>query len=533
MHLCRLTRLLAAIAISCTIPSLALAGLDTWTSGGPAGQAIRALAIHPTVSTTLYAGSESTGMYRSVDGGDSWTPINTGLTDLRVFAISIDPLTPTVLLVGTNGGGVFRSLDAGDTWVDANVGLTNLSVFALVTDPAAPSTVYAGTNGGGVFRSLDGGTSWTVANVGLSNHYIQALAIDPASPAVLYAGTFFGGIFKTVDGAVNWSDTGLGALTVWTIAIDPLTPGTAYAGLLNGGVYKTTNSGALWLPMSAGITADPPTVRSIAIDPLTPTTLYAGTPQAGVFISIDAGLHWGPLNAGLTPLNVAAVRVDPVTPTILHAGTIGGGAFDYEQTGCDDGGQPVVCGPCSTCHPAYGCIGYAWSQCRKPTQLRTAKLTIKDKEPSTRDRIVWTWKRGQETPIEAYGDPLTDTLYDVCMIDESVTPPAVQMHATVEPALLCNGKPCWKAVEHRRYRYRNGDAIPDGVTKLLLNAGESSHAKVILKAKGELLGLPSLPMGLPFRLQLHNDLGECWGAVYTEAGTRKNEETQYVGKSGL
>jgi hypothetical protein len=85
-----------------------------WTGKGPEGQTIFALAIDPSTSTTLYAGTSGRGVLKSTDGGGNWTAVNAGLTNSYVEALAIDPSTPTTLYAGTRGG-VFKSTDGGVT----------------------------------------------------------------------------------------------------------------------------------------------------------------------------------------------------------------------------------------------------------------------------------------------------------------------------------------------------------------------------------------------------------------------------------
>ena len=101
-------------------------------------------------------------MFKSTDGGATWSPVNNGLTNKSVWALAIDPSTPTTLYAGT-WNGVFKSINGGTTW-SAN-GLTGNGVFALAIDPSTPTTLYAGTNGG-VFKSINGGTTWSATGTG-------------------------------------------------------------------------------------------------------------------------------------------------------------------------------------------------------------------------------------------------------------------------------------------------------------------------------------------------------------------------------
>ena len=109
--------------------------------------------------------------------------------------LAIDPNTPATVYAGTFGDGVFKSTNGGEDWTAMNTGLIDTHVFALAVDPSTPTTIYAGTWKGGVFKSTNGGENWTAMNTGLTNAYVRALAVDPINPSALYAGTE-NGVFK-------------------------------------------------------------------------------------------------------------------------------------------------------------------------------------------------------------------------------------------------------------------------------------------------------------------------------------------------
>src|SRR6266851_1805620 len=123
-----------------------------------------------------------------------------------VFALAIDPLTPTTIYAGTYLGGVFKSANGGASWSASNTGLTNTNVRALAIDPLTPTTIYAGTYlGGGVFKSANGGASWS-ASMTNTTYVVQMLAIDPRTPTTIYAAAdSFGGVFKSANGGATWS----------------------------------------------------------------------------------------------------------------------------------------------------------------------------------------------------------------------------------------------------------------------------------------------------------------------------------------
>jgi photosystem II stability/assembly factor-like uncharacterized protein/5-hydroxyisourate hydrolase-like protein (transthyretin family) len=353
------------------------AGVNQWTSNGPYGGVVRAVAIDPVTPTTLYAGSYGGGLFKSSDDGGSWRRLNAGLTYTDVTSIAINPTTSTKLFAGVYGAGVIKSTDGGSNWSQVNSGLTNTSIQALAIDPTTTTTLYAGTYGGGVFKSTDDGASWNqinsgLANInvlhiaidpmttstlyagtsggvfkstngggtwsqeysGLTNTSIQALAIDPTSTTTLYAGTAGAGVFKSTDGGVSWNqiNSGLTTTMVMTLAIDPTAPSTIFVGYFNG-LLRSTNGGASWNEvytshLSAGF-------NTIAINPATPSTLYAGTYGGGVFKSLDDGATWTDANSGLTSMTINALAIDPAPPTKIYGANYNGGMF-FKST---DGGE--------------------------------------------------------------------------------------------------------------------------------------------------------------------------------------------------
>jgi cysteine-rich repeat protein len=333
-------------------------------SGGVGGAPVLALAIDPDTPTTLYAGTYCFGVFKSFDGGDSWSAVNTGLPSTSVSALGIHLTTPTTLYAATDDD-VFKSLNGGSGW--QATGLTDRYVPALAIDPTTPTTLYAGTNGDGLFKSLNGGSSWSAVNTGLPSGAILALAINPTTPTTLYAGTWdggqgTGGVFRSPNAGSSWSavNTGLTSRYVSALAINPRMPTTLYAG--GDGLFQSTNGGGSW--QATGLTDR--YVSTLAINPTTPTTLYYAGGD-GLFRSTNGGGSWSEVTAGLTNRDVRALAIDPTTPTTLYAGTVGGvfrslnGGSSWEATGlagvmcgdgvvvcggweqCDDGGESATC----------------------------------------------------------------------------------------------------------------------------------------------------------------------------------------------
>src|SRR5438876_10121863 len=135
---------------------VALAGLAS-----PLNSLVKCLAIDSGTPTTIYAGTTGGGVFRSTDGGVTWSAVNTGLSNLDVRALAIDPLTPTTLYAGTSGGGVFKSNDMGGTWKVLNAGLPDLVVNAVAIDPRTRTTVYAGARVGDFILQQTAGAETT------------------------------------------------------------------------------------------------------------------------------------------------------------------------------------------------------------------------------------------------------------------------------------------------------------------------------------------------------------------------------------
>jgi hypothetical protein len=180
--------------------------------------------------------------------------------------------------------GVYKSVDGGETWLEANDPVTtgqNINVLAV--DYRSDSIVYAGTVKSGIARTTDGGRTWTALNDGLRVLDVRALAIDPQDWTVLYAGTEGGGVYKSVNAGGNWQAAGYGMdpqAAVRAIAIDPRNSQVIYAADQRTGVYRSVDAGKHWTQLSDGLRTRAVNTLAISADG---GTLYAGTDGEGVF----------------------------------------------------------------------------------------------------------------------------------------------------------------------------------------------------------------------------------------------------------
>lgn len=161
----------------------------------------------------------------SRDGGppgdiQGWMAIGPGNIGGRTRALAIDPADPDILYAAGVSGGIFKSTDGGASWSPLDDQMLNLAVCTIALDPADPEVLYAGTGEGfgllsfvrglGIFKSTDGGTSWTQLpatsprTAGPAFHYVSRIVISPNDPNRIYAGTRYG-VYRSLDGGGSWS----------------------------------------------------------------------------------------------------------------------------------------------------------------------------------------------------------------------------------------------------------------------------------------------------------------------------------------
>lgn len=315
-------------------------GGQTWTlmDNGLGNLYINYLAIDPVTPSTIYAGTQKGGVYKSTDGGANWIAKGSGLnTEAIVYTIAINPSNPSILYAGTRspgseppwGGGVFKSTNGGETWQAVNSGLGEDWVYSLAIDPTSPSTLYAATHSVGVYKSVNSGSSWSAVNNGITDLNARALVINPNFTHTVYVGTWHGGgVFKTTDDGANWSqvDSGLNSAKIFALILDPASPQTLYAASYHRGVYKTTNGGSAWT--QAGLNTD--FVYRIAKHSGLNAPLFAGTAGDGLYRSLDSAGSWSRSDVGLKATSVTGWVVDAPD---LFASVYGGGVFKSTDTG--------------------------------------------------------------------------------------------------------------------------------------------------------------------------------------------------------
>jgi hypothetical protein len=158
----------------------------------------------------VYAGTDDGRVWVMVDSNVEWTDQTSGLPERWVTDIAVDPVDPLTAYVTFSGlkwkdpaSHIFKTLDAGDSWIDVGTGLPDVPLNAVTIDPANPSLVFAGSDIG-VFVSEDAGASWQILDSGMPAAAVYDLDIHAESRRLL-ASTHGRSIFQTTLPALQVS----------------------------------------------------------------------------------------------------------------------------------------------------------------------------------------------------------------------------------------------------------------------------------------------------------------------------------------
>jgi photosystem II stability/assembly factor-like uncharacterized protein len=280
---------------------------------GLPGQNITSLAID-WANDDAYAVAELTGIYRSTDLGQTWTPSAPLANNVtNIIRLALIPGSHNVL-AGTDSAGVFLSTNLGLSWTQT--GLTNSDQVNDFAFNASLGYAYAATSSG-VARSSDGGSTW--GPIGQQAPYLLSMAVNPSNKSTIYVGSIGGQIYQSPDGGQEWTeiDDGLPPYSIFALAVNPV-DGAVFASPERQGVYRSFNGGKFWLQGSDAVLGNAK-VTSLSWNAAN-ATLYASTSDQGLFYSTDEGATWvhsGLVNVGL----VNNVDFDSVNSNVVYAAT--------------------------------------------------------------------------------------------------------------------------------------------------------------------------------------------------------------------
>ena len=248
----------------------------------------------------LWSDSDERGVYKSEDGGKTWAQVlydgpSTGCADL-----AMDPTNPNILYASMwefrrtgwsfNSGGeksaLYKSIDGGKTWSKIHNGFPEgkLGRLAIAIAPSSPNILYTVIEAEkqeqkGLYKSLDGGNSWTQSNndfgITVRPFYFSRIVVDPTNPDVILKAGLSGSISR--DGGETFKDLGVMHSDIHDLAFNIEDSDNIYAGT-DGGVYRSWNGGTTFeivenLPLSQ--------FYHISVDNEEPYNVYGGLQDNG------------------------------------------------------------------------------------------------------------------------------------------------------------------------------------------------------------------------------------------------------------
>ncbi len=297
----------------------------------------------------------------------------------RIRAMAVMPNDPNgnVWIAGGVGGGLWKTFNGGTSWTNLTPELPNLAVSSIAISNSNPNIIYVGTGesfaglsgvkGDGIFKSTDGGNSWsqlafTATNENFQN--VNRIIVDPNNPNIVLACTsndpnfadFDSGIYKSVNGGASWSRVFSGARWVQQLVASPGNFNILYATVRSSGVIKSTDKGNTWTPSSNGMNPDGRV--EIAIAPNNPSRIYASAEgtlsgaESDLYISEDAGASWSIMIEPENGENVDflggqggydnSIAVHPYEEDIVYVGGVN--LFKFTLEPGSSVGEPTVLG---------------------------------------------------------------------------------------------------------------------------------------------------------------------------------------------
>ena len=302
------------------------AGDSRWeklAKGMPPQPEVRAIVVHPSNSGTIFVGTQR-GIYRSQDGGDSFTRMN--LAEGRiVWSIKFHPHDPSIMFLGTEGSEVFKSADGGENWeyqaTISNPGSVQMAfatrILGIGIEAGDTNQMYAALEVGGAAHSSDGGKTWAIVNSVFDGDVdlmdLHGVAVGVNESVFISNRT---GVWRTQDRGQSWQDLQFESFSDIQysrgVEVAPNDPSTLYAcvglnfGSEQGGVMRSTDAGATWARFDQGV-APLSTTFGIAVNDRSPEQVYFCTRKGQVFGTHDNGASWAAHDLPDMAVNVKAI----------------------------------------------------------------------------------------------------------------------------------------------------------------------------------------------------------------------------------
>ncbi len=331
---------------------------------------------------TFYIGAAGGGVWKTTNAGITWQSVSGGLGSETIGDLAVAPSDSNLLWAGTGeknslrsqywGDGIYKSTNGGHSWT--NMGLRDSrSIGRIVIHPSNPDIVYVavlghlwGTNSErGVFKTTDGGHTWNRVLFVDDTTGAVDLVMDPTNPEVLYASTWHrlrwggsrmegvgagSGIWKTTDGGANWTrltdparhgglpEDRMGRIG---LAISAQNPNLVFAliqvdrGVTDptrgrfGGVFRSSDGGSTWTQLNDLQATPHYYYDDIVVDPKDSDHVYVTSSQ--LLVSKDGGRSFAPDSLAHVHGDFHALWIDPLDPLHLIVANDGGAYVSYDR----------------------------------------------------------------------------------------------------------------------------------------------------------------------------------------------------------
>jgi hypothetical protein len=295
----------------------------TWTplhDGTWPSLVIQDIAIDPNNVNVIYVATAGQGLFRSTNGGTSWSFNVGGTGSLSVNSVTFSPGSSSVIFTGSSSNAVWRSVDSGATFLPSSTGIGALDVYSIDSNPLDGNELaiaFQGLNDGGVYTSTNAGATWTLA--ALPGTRFNAVRFSPAG--VLYSisdgPTTIGQEALYRRTGITWAPIGpnqgpLFESELFGMRVSANDPNLIIAVGADFGVagfeptvWRTPDGGGSWFKVYEGVSANHPLQDLLIFDPaadttwVAPFTDFTGAQNGGVLRSIDSGVTWNPSSTGL------------------------------------------------------------------------------------------------------------------------------------------------------------------------------------------------------------------------------------------